>query len=104
MRGFERLDFFLALPKLYVVTVNKALGIFLGGVVVGAKKLYRSKKVAVSADNAGSIFGHPRSPPKVMSKVVAHFPKFRESILKRARPERVASHINDASPLCPLRA
>jgi hypothetical protein len=35
----ERLDFAVALPKLYVVAVNELLGVFLGRVVVRAEKL-----------------------------------------------------------------
>jgi hypothetical protein len=39
----ERFDFAGTLPKLYIATVNKLLGGFLGGFVVGALKLNRAR-------------------------------------------------------------
>jgi hypothetical protein len=55
---FERLDFTLALPELYVVIINKILRVFLRGVVVGTNKLNGPDKVPIVSDEEGSIIGH----------------------------------------------
>jgi hypothetical protein len=39
-RMLERLDFAVALPEFYVVTVHDLLGVVLGSLIVSAKKLY----------------------------------------------------------------
>ena len=58
MRVLERPDFAVALPKLNLVAVNELLGIFLSGVIVGTKKLYRSDEVAVRANDVRPILCH----------------------------------------------
>jgi hypothetical protein len=47
----ERLDFTLALPEFYVVTVNKILGVFLRGIVIGADKLDGADKTPILFDD-----------------------------------------------------
>jgi hypothetical protein len=49
LAGFvpERFDFAGTLPKLYIATVNKLLGGFLGGFVVGALKLNRARDAII---------------------------------------------------------
>jgi hypothetical protein len=64
VRVLERLDFAVALPKLHVVTVSEALGVFFRDIIVRANKFYRSDKVTVCPDHVRSISGHLRSPPQ----------------------------------------
>jgi hypothetical protein len=51
-------DVAIALPKLYVVTINELPGVFLCGVIVGADKFDGPEKTAVRTDDIGSIFCH----------------------------------------------
>jgi hypothetical protein len=55
-------DVALALPKLDMVTIHELLGVFFGGVVVGADKLDRPHELAVNTDNASSVLGHLTGP------------------------------------------
>ncbi len=48
LRWPERSDFAVALPKLYVVTVNELLGIFFRDFIVLAHKLNRPDEVCLS--------------------------------------------------------
>jgi hypothetical protein len=54
----ERFDFAGTLPKLYIATVNKLLGGFLGGFVVGALKLNRARDAIIWCENIRSIVSH----------------------------------------------
>jgi hypothetical protein len=62
MGALERRHFALALPKLYVVTINKLLGIFFGGVVIGANKFDCPEKMAIYPNNIRPIISHSRLP------------------------------------------
>jgi hypothetical protein len=55
---FERLDAPVALPKFYVMTVHETLGVLFRDVIIWTHKLDRPEKVAINADNVGSILGH----------------------------------------------
>jgi hypothetical protein len=58
----------VALPQLYVETVNELLGAFLRGVVIRTDKLHRSNEVSVYANDISSILCHRiSSPPEVPS-------------------------------------
>jgi hypothetical protein len=58
MRVLERLDFTVALPQLYVVTVNQLPGVFFRGFIIGTNKLYCPEKMAVDANHVNPITGH----------------------------------------------
>jgi hypothetical protein len=60
--ALESFDATIALPKLYVVTVYKLPGVYLGGVVVGADKLDRPEKTTIYANKISAILGHLRQP------------------------------------------
>jgi hypothetical protein len=51
-------DVAIALPKLYVVTINELPGVFFRGVIVGADEFDGPEKTAVRTDDIGSIFCH----------------------------------------------
>jgi hypothetical protein len=55
-------------PKLYVVTVNRSLGLSDGFAVVSAGEALETDEVAVVADNVGPIICHPRYPNAGSSK------------------------------------
>ena len=48
----------LALPKLYVVTINELLGIFFGALVIRAQERDGPDELAIYSDYVGSIFWH----------------------------------------------
>jgi hypothetical protein len=60
-----------AAPKLDVVDVDQPLCLFDCLGIVGAKQRLESGKVVVTADNVGSILGHPKSPRPINITLVA---------------------------------
>jgi hypothetical protein len=54
----ERPDLPVALPKLYVTTVNELFCIFAGGRIISTKKLYGPDEVSIAADDVGSVICH----------------------------------------------
>jgi hypothetical protein len=64
MRMFKRLDAPVALPKLYVVTINQPLSVFFRDIIIGAHKLDCPEKAAVYPNNICPISRHlfPRVP------------------------------------------
>jgi hypothetical protein len=56
-------------PKLYVVTVNRSLGLSDGFAVVSAGEALETDEVAVVADNVGPIICHPRYPQRWIEQI-----------------------------------
>jgi hypothetical protein len=54
----ECVDFAGPLPKLHVVTVNEVLGVFVRGVIIGAKKFDSPHELAVHTNDIRPAFGH----------------------------------------------
>jgi hypothetical protein len=79
-------DFAVALPKLYVVTVYKLLGIFFRGLVVGAKNLDRPEEVAVHADDVCPIFGHLRPPVPRKTNIEIAFCQYGSGLENQKNP------------------
>jgi hypothetical protein len=52
-----------ASPKLYVVTVTQALGVFFRDLVIGARQIDRPDDPPVNVNDIGSIIGHSISQP-----------------------------------------
>jgi hypothetical protein len=53
----------IKLPEFHVMTIDELFGVFLGGVVIGTNKLYRSDEVAVRANDERSVLCHRISLP-----------------------------------------
>ena len=51
-------DLAVAPPKLYVVTVTQALGVFLRDLVIGARQIDRPDDAPANVNDIGSIIGH----------------------------------------------
>jgi hypothetical protein len=81
-------DAALALPKLYMVTIHELLGVFFGGVVVGADKLDGPHELAVNTDNASSILGHLTGPSQVEKRSL-HILKFMTCLPGSRREHRL---------------
>jgi hypothetical protein len=72
VRVLEHRDFAVALPKLYVATVDQSLGVFLRGLIVRADQFDCPEKVTVDPNNVRSIPDHwwPPFPPKNVTEIV----------------------------------
>jgi hypothetical protein len=70
------------LPKLYIVPLDKLLGIFHRGLIVGAHKSNCSADKTVFVHDVSSILGHIGVTPKITADHINPEPSVRFRILK----------------------